>query len=442
VSEIGEQLKAWDKAGVKWIRFELPDMHGLSRSKTVPIEHAADYAERGLNLYGGASVLDTADDIVSGTLYNEEVKYADQLLHPDPETGAILPWVDRTARFICDASWYDGKPLEATPRIVFRRALEKAHSMGFYPVIGSEFEFFLLDPATQEPLFPNHHIFNPVRNDWVPTIGRILEEMPQIGVSIITSNSEYAASQWEINFAPGVGIGGPDTAFTFKNGVKEIAKQDGLVASFMSKPFAGSAGSGCHTHMSLVNRESGDNVFGEEGGDQGLSELGRWFVGGLIRYARAIDALTVPTVNCFRRRRTHTFSPTNVSWGLEDRTALIRVKGGAVGSRHIEHRAPTAMSNPYLVSAAILSAGLKGIEDRLDPGPAAKPDVPAEEDPSFEPLAASLPEALDDLEAEPECKAFFSAEFVTAFTVMRRYELSRFNDWVTDWERNEYLEFF
>lgn len=441
MGDVSMALDEWTEAGVKWVRFELPDMHGLSRGKTVPIEHAADYSDRGLNLYGGASVLDTADEVVSGTLYNEEVKYADQLLHPDADTAAIVPWLDRTARLICDSSWYDGTPLQATPRQVFRRALDTAHSMGFEPLMGSEFEFYLLDRATEQPLFPDHHIFNPVRNDWVPTVGRILEEMPKIGVSIITSNCEYAASQWEINFAPGAGLDGPDKGYTFKNGVKEIAKQDGLIATFMSKPFMGSSGSGCHTHMSLLDRDTGKNVFpGED--PEGLSEEGRWFVGGLMRYARALDALMVPTVNCFRRRRRHTFSPTNVSWGLEDRTALIRVKGGSADSRHFEYRAPTALSNPYLVGAGILSAGLKGIEDQLDPGPPSKPDVLAEEDPDFEPLPASLPEALHALESEPATKGFFSDDFVTAYSTMRRSELSRLNDWVTDWERQEYLESF
>ena len=190
MTEVSTILDEWRERGVKWVRFELPDLHGISRSKTIPMEHAAGYAERGLNMYGGTLVLDTRSDVVPGTLYNEERKYGDQLLHPDPATAALVPWADRTARFICDTSWYDGKPLEAAPRQVFRRALERCRAMGFEPVMGSEFEFYLLTGDTHEPLFSGSHIFNTVRNDWVPTIHRILEEMPQIGVSIITSNCE------------------------------------------------------------------------------------------------------------------------------------------------------------------------------------------------------------------------------------------------------------
>jgi glutamine synthetase len=443
MSDVGEILDDWSKQGVRYVRFELPDMHGLSRSKTVPMDHAGRFADRGLNMYGGASVLDTADSVVSGTLYNEEVKYRDQFLHPDSDTAAIVPWIEQTGRFICDTTWDDGTPLGAAPRHVFRRTLEKARGMGYEPLMGSEFEFYLLDQATRELLFPDFHIFNTVRNDWVPTIRRILDELQQIGISIITANCEYAASQWEINFAPGRALAGPDLAFTFKNGVKEIAKQDGLIATFMSKPFWGASGSGCHTHMSLVRTEDGANAFGDPDDPQGVSEVCRYFIGGILRYANLIDSLALPSVNCYRRRRPHTFSPTNISWGLEDRTALVRVKGfGPVESRHIEYRAPTALSNPYLVGAAMMAAGLRGIEEKIDPGAPSKPDAVAEGDPDFEPLPASLPEALAALEGDPVSHEFFGQEFVTAYLTLKRHELSRFNDWVTDWERNEYLEMF
>ena len=416
MSGVRQILEGWQKDGIGFVRFELPDMHGISRSKTIPIAHAFEYAERGLNMYGGASVLDSRADVVPGTLYHEQRGYGDQLLFPDPDSAAVIPWVERTARLICDAQWYDGTPLEATPRHVFRRALDKSRSMGFEPLIGSEFEFYLLTGDTHEPLFDGYQIFNTLRNDYVPTIRRIAEEMPKVGVDIITSNCEYAGSQWEINFAPGRGIAGPDNAFTFKNGVKEIAKQDGYLATFMSKPWATSAGSGCHTHLSLLDPDSGENAFADEGDPQGMNDTCRSFIAGLLTYARAIDAVIAPTVNCLRRRRRHTFSPSNISWGLEDRSALVRVKGGSPASKHVEYRAPSALSNPYLVSAALLQAGLRGIQDKLQAPDPSKPGLPAED--------------------------FFGRDFITAYTTMRRYELSRLADWVSDWERIEYLELF
>jgi glutamine synthetase len=442
VESVGKVLEGWRKDGIAFVRFELPDMHGISRSKTIPIAHAADYAERGLNMYGGVSVLDSRSDVVPGTLYHEEVGYGDQLLFPDPESAAVIPWADRTARLICDAQWYDGRPLAATPRHVFRNAVERAREMGFEPLMGSEFEFYLLTADTHEPLFDGYQIFNTVRNDFVPTIRRIVEEMPRVGVDVITANCEYAGSQWEINFAPGRGLRGPDDAFTFKNGVKEIAKQDGYLATFMSKPFATSAGSGCHAHLSLLHADSAENAFADESDPNGMNDTARSFIAGLLTYARAIDAVIAPTVNCLRRRRRHTFSPTNVSWGYEDRSALVRVKGGSPASKHIEYRAPSALSNPYLVGAALIQAGLRGIEDKLTAPEPSEPGVPAEEDETLEKLPTDLSGSLDALEAEPAMREFFGEEFITAYTRMRRHELSRLADHVGDWERMEYLELF
>jgi glutamine synthetase len=314
--------------------------------------------------------------------------------------------------------------------------------MGFDTLMGSEFEFYLLTGDTHQPLFDGYHIFNTVRNDYVPTIRRIIEEMPKVGVDIITANCEYAGSQWEINFAPGRGLAGPDDAFTFKNGVKEIAKQDGYLATFMTKPWADHSGSGCHTHLSLLSADSGRNAFGDADDPYGMTDTCRSFIAGILKYARAFDAVIAPTVNCLRRRRPHTFSPSNISWGLEDRSALVRVKGGGPEHKHIEYRAPSALSNPYLVGAALIQAGLRGVEEGLPAPEPATSGVPAEEDPSFEKLPIALEESLEALEQEPATKEFFGEEFVTVYSAMRRYELSRFTDSVTDWERAEYLELF
>jgi glutamine synthetase len=145
-----------------------------------------------------------------------------------------------------------------------------------------------------------------------------------------------------------------------------------------------------------------------------------------------------PTPNCLKRRRTHTFSPTNVSWGIEDRSAFVRIKGGSVKSRHVENRAPTGLSNPYLASAALLAAGLLGIEDELELEPPAA--RPAEEDESKAKLPTTVEESLAELERDQKIVDLLGQEFVTAYTVMRRYELQRFADHVTDWELEEYLE--
>ena len=444
----------WESQGIKRVRFELPDLHGTSRTKIVPLNAARSFASKGLNMYGGTAVLDTRSDVVPGSLYNEEVGYGDQLLFPDPATAAIVPWAPDTARLICDARWYDGQTLEATPRAVYRRVLEKAAGMGFEPMTGCEFEFYLLDGETHQRLFEGYHIFNVVRNEWVPTINRIVDLMPGMGIEIITANCEYAGSQWEINFTPGRGLDGPDKAFAFKNGVKQIAHQDGYVATFMTKPWAGHSGNGCHIHMSLVDKDTGQNVMADESHPQGLSEVGLQFVAGLITHANAIDALLAPTINCRRRRRTHTFSPTNISWGLEDRSALLRVKAAGADATRVETRSPSGLLNPYLASAAILAAGLDGIEKGLAPPAPSRRGVPAEEDDSLEKLPATLGEALDHFEASAATTEFFGQDFKDAYLAVRRYELGRFAaeenedpdsqraDEISAWETNEYLELY
>src|SRR2546426_4856874 len=439
-ASVEQVLTGWKEQGIRNVRFELPDMHGTSRSKLVPIENADRYASKGLNMYGGAAVLDSRSDVVSGTLYNEEVAYADQLLRPDPATAAVVPWAESTARMICDGYWSDGRPLAAAPRHVFGRVLERTHELGYEPLIGIEYEFYLLDPETHRPLFTGYHIFNTVRNTWVPLIERIVADMRRFGIDIITANCEYAGSQWEINFRPATGMSGPDQAFSFKNGVKELAHREGLLASFMTKPFPDSAGCGAHTHMSLLTVDGGEPAMADADDEMGFSQVGRRFIAGQLRHAGSIYALLAPTLNCLKRRRRHTFSPTNVSWGLEDRSAFLRVKGGAPEDRHVENRAPSGLSNPYLASAALLAAGMLGITDELELEPAARP--PAEEDESKDQLPTSLEESLRLLEADDQLVELLGREFVDAYTVMRRHELQRFADHVTDWELDEYLELY
>jgi glutamine synthetase len=437
---VEDVLSRWRERGIRNVRFELPDMHGTSRSKLVPIDHAAHYSQEGLNMYGGTVVFDSSSDVVSGALYNEEIGYADQRLVPDPETAAVVPWASDTGRMICDTYWYDGTPLRAAPRYVYRRALHRCRQLGYEPLIAVEPEFYLLDRDTRKPLFEGPHIFNTVRNTWTPVVERIIDETRAFGIDIMTANSEYAGSQWEIVFGPNRGMGGPDTAFSFKTAVKELANQAGLIATFMSKPFGNSAGSGAHNHIGLLDRESGENVLADDDHSTGLSSVGRSFIAGQLRHARAAYSLLAPTVNCLKRRRTHTFSPTNISWGFEDRSALVRVKGGSAASRHVENRAPTGLSNPYLTCAVLLGAGVLGIAEELELEPPAT--MPAEEDESKPKLPETVQESLAALEEDEKIVDLLGHEFVTAYTVVRRHELQRFADHVTDWELQEYLELY
>lgn len=427
-----------EDGGYEYVRFELPDLHGTARAKTVPVSKAESFARKGLNFYGGILALDTASMVVPGSGLHEERNYADSKLFPDPASLTPVPWRERTARVVCDVTFQDEAPIEAAPRRVLARLLDRAAGLGFNVLMGHEFEFFLLDAETKEPFFEGLHIFNVVRNEYLPLAEALVDLLRAMGIDIITANCEYAGSQYEIVFGPGLGLAGADKAYAFKNACKEIAHRHGAIASFMTKPWSDKAGSGCHLHVSLWNRETGANAFLDPADESGLSAAARAFIAGQLAHAPAMMALANPTANCYHRLKPHTFAPSNVSWGIEDRTALVRVKGAGDESEHIEMRGGGAASNPYLIAAATLAAGLLGIERQLELAPEVA--GPSENDPALPKLPQSLAEALDGLEADAAMRGILGEDFVKLFTTVKRFELARFRAYVTDWERDEYLE--
>ena len=424
--------------GIKYVRFELPDLHGVSRLKVIPIGKVESYARKGLNFYGGTLALDTASSVVTTSGYHEERRYRDHLLFPDISSCTPVPWMDNTAKVVCDAYWAPEDPLLAAPRYVLKSLLDRAKQLGFDVMMGHEFEFYLLNAETQKPLFDGLHIFNHIRNQYVPAIGQMLDYLQAAGIDVITHNCEYAPSQFEINYGPSIGIQGADKAFTFKNAVKEIAHHLGYQASFMSKPFAGMAGCCCHFHLSLWQGET--NLFLDEDAPHGLSATARSFIQGILDHAPAMMPLIGPTPNCYRRLKPHTFAPSNVSWGIEDRTAMVRVKATGDEDTHLEMRAGSGLSNPYLTAAATLAAGLLGIKEERELQPMV--DGPSEEDPSLPPFPKTLDAALDALAADSAMQEMLGTEFCQLFTTVKQFELARFHDHITDWETTEYLEVY
>ena len=299
--------------GVDYLRFEFPDLHGTSRLKIVPIDKAEGYARKGLNMYGGVLALDTASSVVPGAKLNEEVRYSDCQLFPDLDTVRPVPWLEKTSRVICHAH-LGGRPIVASPRWVLQQLIAEADRMGFRVVMGHEFEFYLLEADSHQPLFGGVHIFNSVRNQYVPEIDLLLDLLRQAGIDVITHNCEYSASQFEINYGPGEGLAGADKAFTFKNAVKEIVHRLGYHATFMSKPWGDRAGSGCHFHISLLDNKTGRNVFLDKKGSHGLSATCTSFIQGILDHAPAMMPLINPTPNCYHRLKPHTFAPSNISW--------------------------------------------------------------------------------------------------------------------------------
>lgn len=425
--------------GVKYVRFELPDLHGVSRLKVVPIAKVERYARKGLNFYGGTLALDTASSVVPGSGYHEERRYCDMLLFPDITSCTAVPWMDSTVKVVCNAYWTPDEPLKGAPRYVLQSLLDRAQQMGFSVMMGHEFEFYLLNADTHQPLFDGLHIFNHIRNQYVPAISQMLDYLQAAGIDVITHNCEYAPSQFEINYGPATGITGADKAFTFKNAVKEIAHHLGYQASFMSKPFAGMAGCCCHVHMSLWTEDQ-SNAFLDMAAVDGISSVAKSFIQGMLDHAPAMMPLIGPTPNCYRRLKPHTFAPSNISWGIEDRTAMVRVKPTRDDGTHLEMRAASGLSNPYLSAAATLAAGLLGIEQERSLQPMV--DGPSEEDASLTPFPKTLDAALEAFAADEAFQNMLGPEFCHLFHTVKAFELGRFHEHITDWETAEYLDVY
>ncbi|HQT65147.1 MAG: glutamine synthetase [Acidocella sp. 20-57-95] len=425
---------------VEYVRFELPDLAGLSRGKTVPMNHVESYTLNGLNLYGGAVTLDSASTPIQGTGYNEDINFADCLMVPDPDTVTNVPWLANTARVICDTKWYDGRPQPAAPRTVLKTLLSTAAAMGYGVKMGHEYEFYVVDAATRQPLYQGNPIFVTSLIHQHPALDKLMRVLDASGVDMITANGEYGPSQWELNFAAADGIKAADRAFVFKNTVKEFLHTEGLIATFMTKPYKGLAGSCSHFHISLYSLATGENVFLDKSDKDGMSLLMKQFTAGILEHAAAAQAIWNPTPNCYRRIRPHMFAPSNVSWGVEDRSASVRIKASKDKRQHLEVRVPSALSNPYLTAAATIAAGLLGIqnESQLAPERAGL----KENDDSFTKLPTEMHEALAALQADTAFTHMLGSEFVNVFQKVKTAEILRLRDDIPAAETNEYFDLY
>ncbi len=268
-------------------------------------------------------------------------------------------------------------------------------------------------------------------------------------MDVITANAESGRGQFEINFAPAIGIDAADHAFTFKTGVKEIAQRQGYMASFMTKPYADQSANGCHYHQSLLDVKRGRNAFAGRSGT--LTDVARWWLGGQMAHATALTALAAPTVNCGKRYKVYSMAPTNITWGVENRSAAFRIKDLDNGNAHIENRIPCGSANPYLVMAGVLAAGIDGLANKIEPTTEARGI--AWDLPGVTALPRRLEDALDAFEADGALRAALGEEFVKLFLAVKRHEVAKaraavadydssaFGDSVSDWERAEFFEF-
>lgn len=435
-------LRTIEERGVKFIRLWFTDVVGTLKSVAIaPAEVEGAFAE-GLGFDGSA---------IEGLSRTFE---SDLLAHPDPSTFQILPWrgeIDPTARMFCDLTTPDGAPAVTDPRHVLRRTLAKAADRGFTFYTHPEIEFYLLksskygkngpEPVDSAGYFDN--VPGGTAHDFRRRSVRMLEDL---GISVEFSHHEGGPGQNEIDLRYADALATADNIMTFRTVIKEVAMEQGVYATFMPKPFSEHPGSGMHTHLSLF--EGDTNAFYEAGAKYQLSQIGRQFIAGLLKHAPEITAVTNQFVNSYKRLWGGGEAPSFITWGHNNRSALVRVplyKPGKGQSARVEYRAIDSAANPYLAYALLLAAGLKGIEEGYELPPEAEDNVwelnEAERRAlGYAPLPSSLEHAIEHM-LESELVAETLGEQVFSYVLAnKRQEWAEYRSQVTPFELRRNLE--
>jgi glutamine synthetase len=358
--EVTKMLDRIKKDDVKFVRLQFTDVTGMPKNAAIPVAQVEKSLTDG-TWFDGSSI--------EGFTRIEE---SDMLLKADPASYAVLPWrtaEGKVARFVCDVYTYGNKPFEGDPRYVLKKIMAEAAKMGYSFNTGPELEFFLFNLVDGKPTtqFPDHGAyFDLAPNDSAEDVRReIVLSLTEMGFEIEMSHHEVAPSQHEINFKYTDAVTTADRVITQKFATKAIALKHGLHASFMAKPVAGINGSGMHTHCSLS--KGGKNAFFDAGASKGLSDTALYFIGGLLKHAKAITRVANPTINSYKRLVPGYEAPCYISWSTTNRSALIRVPAARGNGTRTEFRSPDPMCNPYLTFACMLAAGLDGVKNKIMP---------------------------------------------------------------------------
>jgi glutamine synthetase len=436
--------------GVRAVRLLYTDLHGVARGKDIPVRHFAGMCEEGVGFC--AAVMST--DLRHTPVLGAESGYVDLAVRPDLGTLRRVPWQPELAWCVGEAWSLDGSEhWPVCPRALLRRVIDAYATRGLTAIVAPELEFFLLERDANVPGGFRRYVDELSR---VYTVGavsdpreitlRMLLWCDELGLEAFAANHEFMNSQYEINVKHAEALAAGDRAFLLKAAVKELAAREGLVATFMGRPFADQGGSGFHLHFSLWDAE-GRNAFAEEVGPDGLSALAAMFVAGVIDHAAGLQAILGPTVNAYKRILPDSLAPTHANWGHDNRTAFCRIPRERGSRSRVEIRAGDGSACPHLVTAALLAAGLDGIERELEPpAPVVGDAYRADEDHAGSRLPGDLATALDALEADVHLVEALGPELVATFVAVKRFEVQRFAeavgvldvDHVTEWELEEY----
>ena len=432
-----------DENNIDFLRLQFTDILGVVKNVSVPADQAEKAFTEGIYFDGSS---------INGFVRIQE---SDMRLKPDPDTFAILPWrsdgESGAARLICDViNTSTGEPFEGDPRYVLRQALEKADEHGYEVNMAPEPEFFLFETdedgyATTE--FADHGgYFDLAPKDLQSDVRReIIYTLEEMGFDIEASHHEVAEGQYEINFEYDDALTTADNVATFRFVVRAVAAQHDLHATFMPKPVPKINGSGMHTHMSLF--KDGENVFHGDG-DFDLSETALSYLAGVLDHAQAITAVTNPTVNSYKRLVPGYEAPVYVAWSDRNRSALIRKPAARVpAATRVEARFPDPSCNPYLGFAALINAGLDGIERDLEAPDPIRENIYDFDDEQIaeygiETLPKNLGDAIEALEADEVVLDGLGEHVAEKFIEAKNQEFTEYLVDVSEWELDRYLETF
>jgi len=460
-------MAAANAATREYIRYEVIDMNCKALSKTVPARHRSTP----VFMYSGAVAMGANSEVLT---FPEEVENAgcpNCKLLPDWSTEQVLPWACRPGavvrRVFCEQARPGATGLHACsdknaaiPRTVCLKLLDELRSFGghgYELLVGGELEFTVAKPRSEggwAPYFDGVDIFATLQNakamDFCYEVERSMEP---VGVDILTMNAEYGEGQLEIAFAPKFGVEACDMTATFRTGTKEIAQSKGLLASFISRPWGVSGvGNGGHLNFSLWVPDcygnhavsSRDDVFSRvtkgrinafhsAADSQGLSETAKNFLAGVLAHAPALEAVCAPTPGCYTRHGN--WAPVVANWGPEDRTACVRVKADKAGdpaSCYMELRMPSASANPYLVVAALVAAGLDGLERKLE-----LPAARQTKDDGIAEIPKTLGDAIAALEADKYMVEKLGSDFVRWYKQVKEGELKHIEERLAKGSRSD-----
>jgi glutamine synthetase len=441
-----DQAKRFFKEnGIRYVLAQFVDVHGAAKAKAVPVEHYDMVVNDGAGFAGFA---------VWGLGMGPHGP--DFMGVGDPTTIAPILWMPGFARMACDG-YVNGKPYSYCSRVAARRQIDKLTARGYTLYTGIEPEFMLLKKDASGALQPfddTDGLDKPCYDyKGLARAGALLDDLTKylraVGIDVYQIDHEDANGQFEVNFTYADAMRTADNLIYFKMAASEVARAHGAIATFMPKPFSNRTGTGAHFHISIGTADK-KNAFHDDSDRRnlGLSQLGYWFLGGLLAHAPALAAVCAPTVNSYKRLvigrslSGATWAPAYIAYGNNNRTACVRIPYG-----RIEMRLPDGSMNPYLATAAIAAAGLDGIDRKLDPGEPMNVnlyELSQQEirDRKIGVLPQSLKEAVDALEADEVVKQGIGNELAEEFITLKRMEWVEYSRHVSDWESRRYLEMF